>query len=595
MDVNKTEFKRFKQFNQFKRFKCLKQMKQFQYIFLIFVSVLLFGCTVMSSLPMVTVTARAAEEEDDEAETGDEEAVLPEGPQNDLEIRASEQGVAWPVGPDALWSDKAILIDLDTGVALYEKNADAQDFPASTTKIMTAMLVLENASMDDVVTFSADAVNKTEGSGIWRMEGEQLTVEQCMYALMLASANECAYALAEYVTGGDHDAFVQMMNDRAAVLGCENTHFTNTNGLPDEEHVTTARDLAKIARAAYQNETFRQIAGTEEYRIPATNMQDEEVLMYNHHKMICGKKTDKYLYEPATAGKTGYTKDALHTLVTFAEKDGKRLAVVVLRSTGDAQYTETQDLFEYGFANFINLNISENETRLDQSALTEGYTVPEGRQVTDAQIDPNAMLTLPVDVSISDTTAEVVYETAEDGSQTGDVIYTYGGNEVGRAEILITSEEVKPAQEVFSSAEEEIENAASDGGMTDRITALLKDPELQKKLLIPVVVVIVIIVVLVLAIRRAIRRHRQKKILAKVKTSEAPVLEEVEDLNFSESSEPDGEEDDILTEETEAREDPGTAGEIRTEETETAEEPDAGGEIRKPEQDSGAPDEDIEK
>ncbi len=509
-----------------------EKKRRYNFLILLFAALL----ALSSGISFMPATAWAAEEEEEDSSAEPEEEVLPEGPQNDLEIRATEQGVTWPVGPDALWSDKAILIDLDTGVALYEKNADAQDYPASTTKIMTAMLVLENASMDDVVTFSADSVNNTEGSGIWRMEGEQLTVEQCMYALMLASANECAYALAEHVTGGDHDAFVQMMNDRAALLGCTNTHFTNPNGLPDEEHVTTARDLAKIARAAYQNEMFREIVGTEEYRIPATNMQDEEVLMYNHHKMICGKKTDKFLYEPATGGKTGYTKAALHTLVTYAEKDGHRLACVVLRSRGDAQYTETEDLFEYGFANFYNINIKENETRLDQEALTEGYTVPEGRQIKSVEINPDAMLTLPNDVTIADTTPEVVYTTADDGSQTGEVIYTYGGNEVGRTPILVATEEVRQILPDVSAAVEEPANASGVTGFIEQVKTLAKELGMLKSLT-GLAILVALILIIIFSIRRAFRRRKQKKILSKVKQTSAPVIGEVEDFDLDDEDE----------------------------------------------------------
>ena len=528
-----------------------EKKRKYSFLIILFAALLAFS----SGISFMPTAAWAAEEDEEETSAEPEEEVLPEGPQNDLEIRATEQGVSWPVGPDALWSDKAILIDLDTGVALYEKNADAQDYPASTTKIMTAMLVLENASMDDVVTFSADAVNNTEGSGIWRMEGEQLTVEQCMYALMLASANECAYALAEHVTGGDHDAFVQMMNDRAALLGCTNTHFMNPNGLPDEEHVTTARDLAKIARAAYQNEKFREIAGTEEYRIPATNMQDEEVLMYNHHKMICGKKTDQYLYEPATAGKTGYTKAALHTLVTFAEKDGHRLACVVLRSRGDAQYTETEDLFEYGFANFSNVNIKENETRLDQTALTEGYTVPEGKQIKSVEINPDAMLTLPNDITIADTTPEVVYTTADDGSQTGEVIYTYGGNEVGRTPILVSTEEVRQILPDTGSAVEESAGTSGVDGFIDQVKTLAKELGMLKSLT-GLAILVALILIIIFSIRRAFRRRKQKKILSRVKHdehNEAPVMDELEDFDLDDvddlSEDAESEPEELLTEE----------------------------------------------
>lgn len=530
----------------------LKRKNKLKYRWLVFLLAAVIGLGSSAFLPATARATEAEEEDADDAATTED--VLPEGPQNDLEIRATEQGVTWPVGPDAIWSDKAILIDLDTGVPLYEKNADAQDYPASTTKIMTAMLVLEMASMDEVVTFSHDSVNETEGSGIWRMEGEQLTVEQCMYALMLASANECAYALAEHVTGGDYDAFVQLMNNRAAELGCTNTNFVNPNGLPDDNHVTTARDLAKIARAAYQNETFRQIAGTEEYRIPATNMQEEEVLMYNHHKMICGKKTDAYLYEYATAGKTGYTKAALHTLVTFAEKDGHRLACVVLRSRGDAQYTETQALFEYGFANFSNLNIKDNETRFDQKALLEGYTVPDGKEVTDVQINPDAMVTLPAGVSITDATAEVIYDTAEDGSQTGTLVYTYGGNEIGRADILVSTKDkmITIAQADSAEPEQQDDDDGSTFDLKEMIKPYLNYHTRLGRIVLTVIAAVIVFLIILIAVRISRWRHKRARKKAREQiVNEAPVLEAVDDLELEDFDEPDPEE---LLEETEKSE-----------------------------------------
>ena len=239
-------------------------------------------------------------------------------------IRAEEVATDsgyWPAGPEIV-SASGIVMEADTGTILYEKNINDVHYPASITKILTTLLAIENSSMDEVVTFSYDAVHKTEGSGIARDVDEQMTMEQCLYAIMLASANECAYAVAEHV-GGDIGTFVQMMNDRAAQIGCQNTHFNNCNGLPDEQHYTSAYDMALIAREAYKNEAFRIICGTKTYTIPFTNKHtDAETYLQNHHQMLYPLKTRKYLYDYCTGGKTGYTTVANNTLVTYAEKDG---------------------------------------------------------------------------------------------------------------------------------------------------------------------------------------------------------------------------------------------------------------------------------
>lgn len=161
---------------------------------------------------------------------------------------------------------------------------DEAHYPASITKIMTTLLALENGNLSDMVTFSDDAINNTEGSGIARDYGEQMTLEQCLYGVMLESANECAYAVAEHV-GGTVENFVDMMNAKAKELGCTNTHFANPHGLQDENHYTTAHDMALIAQAAYQNETFRIIIGTKMYTIPPTNKHAEETVLRNHHDM----------------------------------------------------------------------------------------------------------------------------------------------------------------------------------------------------------------------------------------------------------------------------------------------------------------------
>ena len=172
----------------------------------------------------------------------------------------------WPKGP-SVEAKSAIVMEVNTGTILYEKKSHTKRFPASITKIMTTLLAIENCDMDEKVTFSEDAVFKNEGntSHISRNLGEKLTVEQCIYAVMLESANECAYALGEHIgekLGGDYRTFIDLMNKRAKELGCVNTHFNNCNGLPDPAHVVSARDMALISREAIKNSMVRKILGT---------------------------------------------------------------------------------------------------------------------------------------------------------------------------------------------------------------------------------------------------------------------------------------------------------------------------------------------
>ena len=204
-----------------------------------------------------------------------------------LSVRADEY---WPDGVKTQ-SKSAIVMEVNTGTVLYEKKSHDKHYPASITKIMTVLLAIENCDMDEVVTFSADAVFKNEGdtSHIARNLGEKLTMEQCLYAVMLESANECAYAVAEHVgqkLGGDYRTFIDRMNKRAKELGCTDTHFNNCNGLPDEDHWVSAYDMALISAEAYKNETFRMIAGSPSYTLPKTNKCKAEYPCHNHHKMI---------------------------------------------------------------------------------------------------------------------------------------------------------------------------------------------------------------------------------------------------------------------------------------------------------------------
>lgn len=254
----------------------------------------------------------------------------------------------WPQGP-AIYAESGILVDLDTQEILYSKNIDKQLYPASITKVMTTLVAIESSSPEEPVTFSQHALDSIEwdSSNIGCRLNETLTMEQCWYAMMLNSANEVCCGVAEHISGSI-EAFVEKMNQKAAELGCTNTHFSNPNGLPDETHYTTVHDMALIANAAYQNETFRQIFSTRQYEIPPTPQYTETRYLYNHHKMM--QPDTEYYYEGCLGGKTGYTETALNTLVTIASRNGKNLLCVTMRTQGRQVYTDTASLFDYGFS-----------------------------------------------------------------------------------------------------------------------------------------------------------------------------------------------------------------------------------------------------
>jgi D-alanyl-D-alanine carboxypeptidase len=350
----------------------------------------------------------------------------------------------WPKAPKVS-SESAILMEVNTGTVLYEKNSHDKQYPASITKIMTCLLAIENCDLDEIVTFSEDAVYKNEGdtSNIARSLGEELTVEQCLYAVMLESANECAYALGEHVgekLGGDYRTFIDLMNTRAKELGCTDTHFNNANGLPDEDHWVSAYDMALISAEAYKNSSFRRIAGADSYTIPKTNKCKVEYPCHNHHKMIYPYKADySHLYEYCTGGKTGYTVAARSTLVSYAEKDGITLVCVVLRAESPAHYTDTRKLFDYGFDNFQALSISENDTTFTQQNQRDfGLLNNNDAFVT---LEKNAYLIMPKAAEFADAGVSVE-ENSDEDDRVARLLYTYADKEVGNVSIVKTGAKV---------------------------------------------------------------------------------------------------------------------------------------------------------
>ncbi|MFA9378133.1 MAG: D-alanyl-D-alanine carboxypeptidase family protein [Lachnotalea sp.] len=343
----------------------------------------------------------------------------------------------WPSGPDVT-SESAVLMDINTGTVLYGKNINEELFPASTTKIMTTLLALENCSLDEVVTFSHNAVYSIErdSSNIGIAEGEQLTMEQCLYGVMLESANECANAVAEHVSGSIED-FANLMNQRADELGCKNTHFNNANGLPDETHVTSAYDLALIGRAAMQNETFRTITSTTTYKIPPTNLQVETRYLSNHHKMLPNRKN---AYADCIGGKTGYTNAARQTLVTFAKRGDLELVCVVMKTESPGQFTDTASLFDWGFDNFQLINISDNEKNytINNASFYDTDTSIFGNTESIVTINKDGDIILPTTAVFTDTQSSLAYDSNNNNS-IATLSYTYGGKPVGSTTIDLSN------------------------------------------------------------------------------------------------------------------------------------------------------------
>jgi D-alanyl-D-alanine carboxypeptidase len=265
---------------------------------------------------------------------------------------APNQPVQTQLQEPEIAAEGAVLIDGATGKILYGKNADQQFYPASITKIMTALLVLERCALNDMVTFSAGATTNLESGAVSLdiTEGDRLTVEQSLHGLLMKSANEIGNGLAEHVAGSVSD-FAELMNARARELGCTNTHFVNPHGLNHSSHKTTPHDMALIMRAALQNKDFRRIDTTLTYDFPATQKASARTITMGHKMMY---PSDSRYYEGIIGGKTGYTSLAGNTLVTGAERNGVQLIAVIMKSK-QTHYTDTKALLDYGFSNYQTL------------------------------------------------------------------------------------------------------------------------------------------------------------------------------------------------------------------------------------------------
>lgn len=354
----------------------------------------------------------------------------------------------WP-SDVSVSAEGACVMDADSGTILYGKNEDTAYYPASITKVMTALVVLENCSdLSEEVLFSQAAVELGEDNAtiIGASAGDVLSVEDCLYSLLFKSANEVANALAEHVGAkfpelhengmNDREVFVAMMNRKAQELGCTNTHFDNPSGLTDPDHYTTAHDMCLILAAAIKNDRFLEIEShTYWTHAPIRRYPDADDpwnTVYASHRML--RKNSPYYYPGVFAGKTGYTMTAGNTLVTACRKNGMTLVTTVLNGHR-THYADTKKLLDFGYQNFHSLNVTDYDT--SSRSVQDDLTV-RGRSVTDTAllaIDENSCVTLPKEESYSAVQASVSYDLMESDPQdaVARIHYSYQGREVGTA------------------------------------------------------------------------------------------------------------------------------------------------------------------
>lgn len=337
-------------------------------------------------------------------------------------------------------ADSAILIDAKTGYVLYDKDMHKVKYPASTTKVMTALLAIENLDLTKTIVID-DETPYTKGARIYLIEEEQVTGEELLYAMLVESANDAAVALAKAVSGSTK-SFAKLMNKRAEELGAINTNFVNPNGLEHDDHVTSAYDLAMITKEAMKHEVFRDAVATYQYDLRQTNKQEERHL-YNSNRLLYDEKrtvvyegeTIPMKYDDAIGIKTGYTQQAGSCLIAGAERNGMELIAVILQSYGSDLYLDAISLLEFGFANYKTVSVLEDGAALGTLTVKNGEVKSIG-----AKSGSDVIVTLPFDGDPADVKLEMSVDTVtapiKKGEEIGTVAITFGDWDLGQVPLM---------------------------------------------------------------------------------------------------------------------------------------------------------------
>lgn len=400
----------------------------------------------------------------------------------------------WPQGP-AIGAESAILMEMNTHTILYAKNIDEQLYPASTTKIMTCLLAAQNCDLNEKVTFSHSAVYDvpTDGSNMGMDQGETITLEQAMYGVLVGSANEAASAVGEHVAAAlgkeaTTEAFAQIMNEKAKELGCRNTHFMNANGLYDDNHYTSAYDLALIGCEFFNNEILCKMSSTPTYNIPPSATQPDDIWIKSKNLLL---KNREYAYPYLLGSKTGFVSQSRQTLVSGAQKDGIKLVCVVFKEESPAQFEDTVKLFEYGFENFKKLMIDDYETKysIDNLDLFETGNDLFGDSTPLMSMERDSYIIVPSSVSFEDVSSKVTYPKKKNSNVIATIEYTYSDICVGTCDITFSN--TQPEYFDFSTRD--------DTTFSDSVKLDTKDKELTSPNVIFINVKKVIIGILIFA------------------------------------------------------------------------------------------------
>jgi len=330
-------------------------------------------------------------------------------------------------------ADGALLVDMNSGKILYEKNKDEKFYPASVTKIMTALLVLEKCKLDEVVTVGKKPPF-IDGNKIYIFEGEQLTIEQMLYALMVESANDVASALAEYISGSE-EAFGTLMTQRAEQLGCTNTNFTNPHGLHDPNHYTTAYDLSLIAREAMKNDMFRKLVSTKYYVVEPSNKQPEKRYLYINNQILLNSK---FHIDGANGIKVGYTDEAGHSFVGSAFSGDTKMMVVLLHDKKPGMWEDAFGLLNYGLKSY------ETIKEVSAGEYVASLKAPKSEVEVPLVAERDLYYTRPVDAVSNVSTNVVLSENYKGyivkGQKIGVVEYSVMGTKIGSVNLLAAND-----------------------------------------------------------------------------------------------------------------------------------------------------------
>lgn len=440
------------------------------------------GCLLLSLMlaaAAVPQTARATAPQDGtQAQSGTQGTEAKDPYQQQLEDTYKQevqtnQLKEWPQAP-GIYGDAGIVMDAETGAVLYGKNIDQQEYPASITKLLTALLAFEYCDMTEDVVITAESLTCL-GDGyasIGLKEGNVISMEQALYAMLLASSNEVAYAVGETVAktqGEGYQWFIDEMNRKVEELGGTNSHFVNTNGVHEEDHYTCARDMALIAKELFDYPEFFTICQTTSYTIPASATTEEHIFQQKHEMLVPGYSD---YYEYAVGGKTGYTTEANNTLVTMADNGDMKLVCVTLKVFPGHVYSDTKALLDYGFSNFQHMAIDvEGSQGIEKILDTASVTIPSGFELSSLKSD---------------------LEQVTGGNSTAILSYTYEDNPVGRLQVQV--DKGASFEEAGAQEEEEV----SDSGV-------------GKVLLVAAVVIVLILGALLLFTAWCRRQRRRRR------------------------------------------------------------------------------------